>query len=220
MSQASQPPSAPLSSQEPSGPLQPVPAERRPRLAKLRSWLRTRRGRIIVPLVALLLGFGLGLSAILWYGYSGEGQVVIVPAPRTGDIIIEADRAFITDLVEKNMSASGLPGAVKNVRVDLVDGDRMTINGDDVYNLLTAQFSRHFTLIVQPYVQSCVLQIHIVHADTGGIPVTGFAQAFQNGINQQLQKKPAGLPGGFTYCTTGVRTEPVGMFITYQATPA
>lgn len=220
MSYAPQPPSAPGASQQPSRSSRPLqPSQKPPRLKKLRNWLRTRWGRIIVPLVTLLLGFGLGLSALLWYGYSGEGQLVIVPATRTGNIIIEADRSFITNLVEKNLRASGLPGEVKNVQVDLAHGDQMTINGDDVYNLIATQISRHFTLIVQPYVQSCVLQIHIVHADTDGISVTGFAQSFQDGINQPLQKKPAGLPAGFTYCTTGVRTEPVGMFITYQATP-
>ena len=52
-----------------------------------------------------------------------------------------------------------------------------------------------------------------------GIPVTGFVQSFESHINQQLQEKPSGLPKGFQYCTTGVRTTPAGMFITYSATP-
>jgi hypothetical protein len=58
-----------------------------------------------------------------------------------------------------------------------------------------------------------------VHADFSNIPVTRFTQNFESQINQQLQKKPEGLPGGFQYCTTGVRTEPAGMFVTYSATP-
>jgi hypothetical protein len=73
---------------------------------------------------------------------------------------------------------------------------------------------------VQPYVQDCMLQMRVLSADLGGIPVTSFAQSFQGGIDQQLAVKPAGLPGGFAYCTVGVRTEPGGMFITYQATVA
>jgi len=48
--------------------------------------------------------------------------------------------------------------------------------------------------------------------------VTGFVQSFESRINQQLQQKPSGLPKGFQYCTTGVRTTPAGMFITYSAT--
>jgi len=73
--------------------------------------------------------------------------------------------------------------------------------------------------VVQPYVSSCFLQVHVVHADFSGIPVTGFAMAFEGHINQQLQNKPQGLPIGFTYCTTGVRTELSGIFVTYAATP-
>jgi hypothetical protein len=58
-----------------------------------------------------------------------------------------------------------------------------------------------------------------VHADFSKIPVTGFAHIFESRINQQLRMKPEGLPIGFQYCTTGVRTEPSGIFVTYAATP-
>ncbi len=207
-----QPSSSPLPSQS-----QPAPGK--PRFNRVRGWLRSRTGRVVIPLFTLLLGIVLGIFAIFLYGSSGEGQIVLVPVSTKGDIIVEADKAFLTQLVRKNLSDSGLPGQIQNVEVDLVHGDQMTVNGDDGFSLLGVGVSKHFTFVIQPYVSSCVLQIHIVHADFSTIPVTGFAQTFESHINQQLQQKPQGLPNGFQYCTTGVRTEPAGMFVTYSATP-
>lgn len=207
-----QPPSVPL-------PSSPQPAPHKPRFARVRGWLRGPTGRVVIPIITLLIGVVLGIAAIFLYGLSGEGQVVVVPASAKGDIIVEADKAFLTQLVTKNLRDSGLPGQIENVRVDLARGDQMTVNGDDRFSVLGIGVSKHFMFVIQPYVRSCLLQIHVVHADFSGIPVTGFAQVFEGHINQQLQKKPQGLPGGFQYCTTGVRTEPAGMYVTYSATP-
>jgi len=165
------------------------------------------------------VGIVLGIVTLFLYGLSGGGQIVIVPATTKGDIIVEADRAFLTQLVTKNLRDSGMPGQIENVEVDLAQGDQMTVNGDDRFSLLGVGVTKHFTFVVQPYVSSCFLQIHVVHADFSSIPVTGFTQTFENNINKQLRKKPEGLPNGFQYCTTGVRTEPVGMFVTYSARP-
>ncbi len=207
-----QPSSSPLPSQS-----QPAPGKSR--FNRVRGWLRSRTGRVVIPLFTLLLGMVLGIFALFLYGSSGEGQIVLVPVSTKGDIIVEADKAFLTQLVRRNLSDSGLPGQIQNVEVDLVHGDQMTVNGDDGFSLLGVGVSKHFTFVIQPYVSSCVLQIHIVHADFSTIPVTGFAQTFESHINQQLQQKPQGLPKGFQYCTTGVRTESSGMFVTYLATP-
>lgn len=212
-----QPPSSPLSSQPPQSQLQPAPGK--PRFNRVRGWLRSRSGRVVIPLVTLLVGIVFGIFAIFLYGSSGEGQIVLVPVSTKGDIIVEADKAFLTQLVTKNLSDSGMPGQVENVKVDLAHGDQMTVNGDDGFSLLGVGVSKHFTFVIQPYVSSCVLQIHVVHADFDTIPVTGFAQIFESHINQQLQQKPQGLPNGFQYCTSGVRTESGGMFVTYLATP-
>src|SRR6185312_3063438 len=114
---------------------------------------------------------------------------------------------------------SGIPGTVKNVQVTLKNGDQMTITGDDEFSFLGIDMTRNFTLVVQPYVTSCMLQMHVVHADIGSIPVTGFVESFESNINAQLRTKPTGLPTGFTYCTVGVHTETGGMFVTYSATP-
>jgi hypothetical protein len=205
--------------QPPSTPLPSQPAPRKPRFARARGWLRSRTGRVVIPLLTLLMGIVLGIAAIFLYGLSGEGQIVIVPSSGKGDIIVEVDKAFLTQLVTKNLRDSGMPGQIENVKVDLANGDQLTVNGDDGFSVLGVGVTKHFTFVVQPYVSSCFLQVHVVHADFSSIPVTGFTQVFEGHINQQLQKKPEGLPSGFQYCTTGVRTEPSGMFVTYAATP-
>ncbi len=212
MQQQNRPPSVPL-------PSQPQPAPSTPGFVRYRSWMRSRTGRIVIPLVTLWVGMVLGIATLFLYGLSGGGQIVIVPASTKGDIIVEIDRAFLTQLVTKNLRDSGMPGQIENVEVDLAQGDQMTVNGDDRFSLLGVGVTKHFTFVVQPYVSSCFLQIHVVHADFSSIPVTGFTQTFENNINKQLRKKPEGLPNGFQYCTTGVRTEPVGMFVTYSARP-
>lgn len=207
--------------QPPSSPLLPVlpPAPRKPRFVRVRQWLRSRTGRSVVPLIALFMGIFIAIAGLFLYGSSGEGQRVVGPAPTNGAIIIRVDRAFLTQLVTQNLRESGMPGHIQNVRVDLAQGDLMTINGDDVFTLVAVQVTKHFVLVVQPYVSECVLQVHVVHGDVSSIPVTGFAQIFENHVNEQLRKKPEGLPSGFVYCTTGVRTDPTAMFVTYAATP-
>lgn len=171
-----------------------------------------------MPIVTFILGIAFGIVVLLFIGLSGEGQVLIVPAGK-GDIIVEADRAFLTHLVARNLSETGLPGTIKNVDVELALGDQLTVSGDDSFSLLGIGVTRHFDLVAQPYVSSCVVQIHVVHADLSGIPITGFAPAFESEVNKQLSQKPSGFPKGFQYCATGVRTEPAGMFVTYSATP-
>lgn len=192
---------------------------RPPRVRRVRRFLASRTGRILVPSLALLLGIAVGLSSLLWYGLSGEGPLVIVPPGARGNLVIETDRDFVTQLVRNDLAGAGLPGKVENVKVTLQHGARLVIEGDDAYSVFGVGISRHFTVNVQPYVQTCILQVRVISANLGGIPVTTFVQSFQGNINRQLAKKPTGLPEGFLYCTVAVRTEPGGMFITYQAVP-
>jgi hypothetical protein len=189
------------------------------RFPRVRTWLRSRTGRTVIPVITLLVGIVLGIFTFFLFSQSGAGPVIVVPASSKGDIIVEVDRSFLTQLVTKNLKSSGLPGQIQSVEVNLTQGNQMMVSGEDMLSILGVGVTRHFTFIVRPYVSSCVLQIQIVHADFSNIPVTGFAQGFERQINQQLQKKPEGLPKGFRYCTTGVRTEPAGMFVTYSATP-
>lgn len=190
-----------------------------PHFVRFRGWLRSRTGRVVIPLITFLVGIVLGITALFLFGKPGVGPIIIVPGSSKGDIIVEADRRFITQLVTKNLDTSGMPGQIQNVNVNLKEGGQMIVSGEDVFSIFGIQVIRPFTFTVQLYVSSCVLEIHIVHADFSNIPVTSFAQSFESQINQQLQKKPEGLPSGFQYCTTGVRTEPDGMFVTYAAIP-
>jgi hypothetical protein len=199
-------------------PLPVLPPPTRPqRLAKVRRLLRSRLARVLLPLCALLIGLALGLGSIVWYGLEVSNSAEPLSSSTAGNLIIEANQAFVQQLVRNDMTNAGLPGQVEHVSVTLATGDMLTIQGDDVYSFFGLSLTRHFVLQVQPYVQQCLLQVKVTHADLGGIPVTGFVQTFDGKINQQLGKKPAGLPSDFNYCTVGVRTEPAGMFITYEA---
>jgi hypothetical protein len=190
-----------------------------PRFARIREWLRSRTGRVLILLITLLLGIVLGFTALFLFGESGVGPRLVAPLSSSGDIIIEADSTFINQLVRKNLVSSGMPGKIQNVHVNLTQGSQMMVSGEDEFSIFGVQVVRPFTFIVQLYVNSCVLKMHIVQADFSNIPVTRFTQNFESQINQQLEKQPEGLPSGFQYCATGVRTEPAGMFITYKAIP-
>lgn len=214
MSNQNQPFSTPLPSQQET---QTTPSNAR--FARVRGWLRSRTGRVLIPLIALLLGIVIGIAAIFLFGTSGMEPIIVIPASTKGDIIVEADRSFINQLVTKNLNSSGIPGQIQNVNVNLARGSQMMVSGKDIFSILGVNVTRPFSFIVHPYVSSCVLKIHITHADFSNIPVTSFAQSFESQINQELQMKPEGLPSGFQYCTTGVRTEPTGMFVTYSAKP-
>ncbi len=214
MSNQNQPPASALPSQQ-EGPNMPDKV----RFERVCGWLRSRAGRILVPIMTLLAGMILGIVGIILFGGSGAGPIVVVPLTSSGNIIVEADRSFITQLVTKNLSNAGMPGQPQNVAVSLIAGDQMIVSGEDVIPFLGIQLTRPFTLTVQPYVASCALKIHIVHAEISNVAVTSFARSFEDQINQQLAQKPEGLPSGFQYCTSGVRTAPAGMFITYKATP-
>lgn len=214
------PPPSQAPSQVPPAPARPLPPSTRPpRFARVRGWLRSRTGRVIVPIVALLLGVALGIISLVLYGASGEGSISVAPASGTGNIIIEVDKTFLTNLIRENLQGSGMPGTIENVGVALAVGDQMTVTGNDVISVLGIGVTKHFRLLVQLYIKSCVLQIHVVRASLSGIPVTGFAQIFESRINQRLAQNPSSLPKGFKYCTTGLRTEPDALFVTYSAVP-
>ena len=174
--------------------------------------------RRLVPLLAFLLGLIVGIAGVLIYLLaisSDRPPLTTSLPPQTNDISIQVGPLFITRLVEKDLRAAGLSG-ISNVHVTLAIGDQMTIDGDDQ---LFLGISRHFTIVVQPVVNDCQLSMHILHADLAGIPVTGFVSNFESQGNQQLQGNPSNLPSGFTYCKTGVRTDPQGLYITISATP-
>lgn len=189
---------------------------------RIRSWLGTRPGRITLLSIVFLLGFVLGIAALLFYALSISSNsiaVVTSPSPQTGSIVVQVSNTYISELIQKNVQSAGLPGKVQNVHVSLAHNSPIIVTGDDVFTLLGVPVTRQFTIELQPYVTLCQLHMHVLHADLGGIPVTGFVSTFEGQINQQLQVKVSNLPQGFVYCTSGVRTETQGMFIIYSATP-
>jgi hypothetical protein len=191
------------------------------RLTNTSTRLSNRAGRMLLVCVILLMGIVLGVAATLLsiLAISDTNPLLPTSVAPTGNIVVQADPSLLTHLAQAELQSSGLPGTIKNVQVQLTHGDQVTINGDDEFTVLFMKVTRSFTLQVQPYVSACQLQIHVVSAHFASFPVTAFATAFESQINQKLRSKLNGLPGGLTYCTASVRTEPTGLFITYTATP-
>src|SRR5947209_13994092 len=190
----------------------PLPGSRPP---DRRLWLRS-----LLFGGTFLLGLIVGGTAVLFYGLSlaNEGQPISSSTSSDSEaIMIQVSSTYIAQLIEKDIRSAGMPGTIHNVQVALVHNGPMTVTGDDELELLSVGVSKHFLLTLQPLVRSCQLQVHVLHADMGGIPVTGFVAMFENQINAQLQVKPEDLPQGFKYCTTNVRTEPQQLFLTYSA---
>lgn len=188
---------------------------------------RSQIGHVVIPIITLLLGIALGVLGLLLYAssISTEGPVIVTPLPPPGgDIISHISPAYMARVVQNDLPSSGLPGNVENVRVQLADSDlkhsvQLTITGDDQVGVLGFEMTRHITVVEQLFVQNCQIQVNVLHADLGGIPVTGFITAFEGQIDQQLQLKTNDLPAGFTYCVTALSSKPDGVFVTMSATP-
>ncbi|SRR5579884_23296 len=195
-----------------------LPPEEEPRPPRFR-WLPARRA--IFPIATFLAGMLTTLIILLIVVslLGGNRPPVSNPSSSKGDIVIQVGPAYITHLVARNLQTAGLPGRVKNVQVTLAAGDQATVQGDDEFSTFGLTFTRHFTIVVEPYTRNCQLQIRVLHADLSGIPVTNFATSFEGQINQQLRVNTSGFPSGFTYCDVGVRTTPSGLFVTYSAVP-
>ncbi|MBV9230677.1 MAG: hypothetical protein JOZ18_15310 [Chloroflexi bacterium] len=177
-----------------------------------------------IGFVLFLLGIAVGVAGVLVYSSSNvsDSQALVTPKPPdTGAIIVQVSTTYITQLAAKAVSSSNTPGNVRNLQVRMIHNGPITIAGDDQFTAFGISITKHFTLTFQSYVRACQLQVHLLHADVAGIPipVTLLASTFENEINQQLQVDVTNLPRGFVYCTTAVRTEPEGLFVTYSATP-
>ena len=194
----------------------------KPRVARIRTWLRTRQGRIASLSMLFLIGLFVGVLGVLLYflSISADLQPLSLPStPQTGSIVVQVSNTYISQIVQKNIQSAGLPGQVQNIHVQLAHNQPITVTGDDVTSVLGINVTRHFTILLQPYIQLCQLHVHVLRADLSGIPVTGFVATFEGKINQQLQVKVSNLPQGFIYCTVGVHTETNAVFIVYSATP-
>lgn len=203
---------------EPTG-AQPAPLPRQQRSV----W------RILVPVLTLVGGIIIGVAGLLLYltSITSEGQLVVTPMPPPGgDIVGQVSPTFMARVVQNDLASSGLPGSIKNVRIQLGDSDithnvLVTITGDDQISILGIGMTKHITLIAQLLVQNCQVKANVLSINLGGLPfpVGGFKAAFEQQINQQLRVNTTGLPPGFDYCMTSIHSKPFGLFVTFKATP-
>lgn len=203
------------SGQAPYTSLPPAQMTQRPRSNGFFSFLKG----FLFFVLGLIIGAG-GIGLFVLYGGGGDRAPLPTPAYSGNNAIIaEASKAYVTQLVKLHASTSNLPGKLGNIQVELVHNGPITVKADNQMTILGIGVTRRFTLVMQPLVNSCQLSVRVLHADMEGIPITTFASTFESEINQELQVAPTGLPKGFTYCLTGVRTEPEGLFVTYSAVP-
>ena len=183
---------------------------------------RTRRGNPLLAFLLFLLGILLGVLATLFFVIfvaHDRTPMRTTPSTQPSSVTVQVSSVFLTQLVTSKLKTSGLPGEVSNVQVTLTTTNSIQVSGTDTVSLLGLGIPTPFSFILQPYIQSCQAQVHVIRADLGNLPVTDFAQNYENQINQDIQLKVSDLPAGFTYCATSTHTQPDMLSIVYTAKP-
>ena len=184
--------------------------------------IRNRRGNPLLSFLLFLLGIMLGIVATLFFVLfmaHDKAPVQISSATQPSSLTVQMSSHYLTQLVSGKLKTSGIAGDVSNVQVTLTNDNRIQISGEDRFSLVVTSVTRPFTLILQPYTQSCQPRVHLIHADLADIPVTDFAQNYEDQINQEIQLQSSDLPSGFTYCAIAVHTQTALLNIVYSATP-
>ena len=175
----------------------------RRRFAKLDAWPRSRAGRVVVPIIALLLGMVLGFMALLLYvvyalsNAAPESPVPVPPPPSSGDIVVQISPTYMGDvlkpLLQKELSGFRLPGDIRlpgninKVQVQLSDSDRLgsvqvtTIADYEVpiptpFSILFRSTKAHVTVtpVAQLFiVQHCQLKAKVLSLVFLGVPIVG-----------------------------------------------
>jgi hypothetical protein len=73
---------------------------------------RSRAGRVVIPIITLLLGIVIGVLGLLLYAssISTEGQVLVTLLPPPGgDITSQVSPAYMARVVQNDLPNSGLP---------------------------------------------------------------------------------------------------------------
>lgn len=180
-----------------------------------------------LSVVLVLLGILAGVVGALFYvsANTADRQVPATASlPTNAAIVVAISPTYLTQALQKEVKLPEVPGEIKNIQAQIKSDGTIIVTGDDQLTLLLGiTTTRHVTLHLRPYVDTCQLKMHVLHADLDGIPaptsLTTFYAELETQINQQLQVSPSELPGGFTYCTTGVRATPEALLVTYSATP-
>jgi len=178
-------------------------------------------GCILLPTLTCLIGIAVGIAAVLLFILliSGNRSPMPVATPVTSHaavrVSVQVDAATITPLLEQSLQAAVTPGNITNMHVQFAEGAQMTITGNYDYNVMMAQVSNPFTIELQPLVNECQLQVHILHADFAGVPVTRLAALFEDKLNQELYTLLHTIAGNISYCLTNVHTDPAGLSTTF-----
>jgi len=208
------PPAEPSTSQ----PELPASATRVPPPAKKRRPLR-----IALALLTFILGIAVGIAAVLLLilAMSGTNPPITTAPPQPGNITVQADATLIGPIAEKSLQDAGIPGKITNLQVQFDPGDQMTITGSYQYNVLSVSVTQNITIVLQPYADACNLQIRILKADYGGIPITGFASIFEKQINDKLQQviPSTVLKGSYALCLSSVNTQTGSITLAFSVTP-
>jgi hypothetical protein len=205
-------PTAPGELVTPEGPTSPAkpPPRRRPL-------------RITFALLTFLIGIVVGGAAVLLiiFANSGTNHPLVTHPSEPGNITAQVDASLIGPIAQQSLEQSGIPGKISNINVTFAEGSEMTITGQYQYTVLNIPVTQQFTIVLQPGVDACKLQLHIIKASYGGIPVTGFATIFENTINQKLHDAiPSTIANGtYAICMVGVHTQPNSITINFTATP-
>jgi hypothetical protein len=105
--------------------------------------------------------------------------------------------------------------------VQFDQGDQITITGSYQYSVLSVSLTQNITIVLQPYVDSCSLQMHILSANYGSIPITSFVSIFESKMNSKLQQVVPStvLNGSYSVCISDVHTQTGNIILDITLTP-
>jgi hypothetical protein len=200
--------------EQPEPPLTPKPPS---------SKKRGRFGPILLSLLFLLIGIIVGAGAVLLFFLAtpSTNPPIAAPSPQPGNVSVQADATLIGPIAEKSLQEAGIPGTITNLQVQFDQGDQITITGSYQYNVLGFPVTQNVSIVLQPYAGSCSLQMHILSANYGSIPITSFASIFENKMNSKLQQviPSTVLNGSYAVCVSGVHTQTGNIILDITLTP-
>jgi hypothetical protein len=180
---------------------------------------RKQAAILSVAFVAGILCAFMWLLGYLLFFAADVPPIATTSSSTNGAVSAQASAAFVTELIQQNINNAGLPGEVEHVQVSLKHNAPLIVTGDMHMSVLGIDTLRRLTVTLQPYISACQIHVHVLHIDVQGFPLPFLAQTVENKINEQMKLNVSGLPSGFTYCATSVRTETSSLFVTYAAVP-
>jgi hypothetical protein len=180
---------------------------------------RHSTGCFFLAAIAFVIGIIVGIGAILLFLLVISGNrspLPVTTSPTSGNVTVHADSTVIASELQTSLRGAHIPGEISNIQVQFAQGDQITVTGVYQSKILNANVTHPLTIVLQPLVNNCRLQVHILKADFGNIPITGLAALFEDKINQQLKPKSNTLPSNIEYCIVNVRTDPTGLFATLK----